>query len=52
MSIALDYPKTASAAPARANDFDSSLLMVSLLAAIGVLVSTFATIVSPQWFVG
>ena len=52
MSIASDYAKTAPVASAPAAEFDPSLMAVFLVATIGMLVSTLATIVNPQWFVG
>jgi hypothetical protein len=52
MSFASTYAKTAPVAPTRTVDYDASLMAVSLVAAIGMLVSAFVTIVSPQWFVG
>ena len=52
MSVASAYAKTTPVAPARTVDYDASLMAVSLVATIGMLVSTFVTIVNPQWFVG
>jgi hypothetical protein len=52
MSFASAYAKTTPVAPARTVDYDASLMAVSLVATIGMLVSTFVTIVNPQWFVG
>ena len=52
MSFASAYAKTAPVAPARTVDYDASLMAVSLIATIGMLVSTLVTIVNPQWFVG
>ena len=51
MSVASDYVKAASIASAPAGP-DPSLMAVFLVATIGLLVSTLATIVNPQWFVG
>jgi hypothetical protein len=52
MSFASDYVQTASISSAPAGKFDPSLVAVSLVATIGMLVSTLATIVNPQWFLG
>ena len=50
MSVASDYAKAA--APVSTADYDPSLMAVFLVATIGLLVSTLATIVNPQWFMG
>lgn len=52
MSLASDYVQTASVSAAPAGKFDPSLMAVFVVATIGMLVSTLATIVNPQWFVG
>ena len=52
MSLASDYVQTASVSSAPAGKFDPSLMAVFVVATIGMLVSTLATIVNPQWFVG
>jgi hypothetical protein len=52
MSVVSAYAQTASAPVARVAGYDASLMAVSLVATIGMLVSTLVTIVNPQWFMG
>jgi hypothetical protein len=51
MSFATEYA-TVAAASARSAESDYSLLAVTLIAAVGMLASTLATLVNPQWFIG
>lgn len=52
MSLVSAYAQTASAPTVRAPGYDASFMAVSLVATIGMLVSTLVTIVNPQWFMG
>ena len=51
MSLATAYTAAATAS-ARTAEPDSSLLAIVLFATVGMLVSTLATILNPQWFIG
>ncbi len=51
MSFATEYA-TVAAVSARSAQSDYSFLAAVLFAAVGMLASTLATLVDPQWFIG
>jgi hypothetical protein len=52
MSSAANYAETLSLTSADTTTFDSSLAATLLVASVGMLLSLFATAISPAWFVG
>jgi hypothetical protein len=52
MSSAANYAENVSLTSADTTTFDSSLAATLLVASVGMLLSLFATAISPAWFVG
>jgi hypothetical protein len=52
MSSAANYAENISLTSADTTSFDSSLAATLLVASVGMLLSLFATAISPAWFVG